>query len=153
MTIEATTGVEQNKAIFRRVIEEVWNQKKLDAADELFAANHSSPSAPGLPDGPAGVKAIAGMFLGAFPDLTVDMEITIAEGDLVGGRLRQRGTHTGPMVTPNGPVAATGKPVDFTEVALLRIADGKVVTSWYWTDMIALLTQIGVIGGPPGARG
>jgi hypothetical protein len=43
--------------------------------------------------------------------------------------------------------------VDFTEVALLRVADGKVTTSWYWTDMIALLTQIGAIGGPPAARG
>ena len=145
--------VNENKAIFRRVIEEVWNQKKLDAADELFTADHMSPSAPGLPAGPAGVKAIAGMFLQAFPDLKVDMEITVAEGDLVGGRLRQRGTHSGPMVTPTGTIEATGKPVDFTEVALLRVADGKVAESWYWTDMIALLQQIGAIAGPPAARG
>jgi predicted ester cyclase len=93
------------------------------------------------------------MFLAAFPDLHVDIEIEIAEGDMVGGRLRQRGTHTGPMVSPTGTIPATGKPVNFTEVAMLRIADGKVVKSWYWTDMIGLLTQIGVIGGPPSARG
>ncbi len=38
---------------------------------------------------------IAGMFLAAFPDLKVDIEIEIAEDDMVGGRLRQTGTHTG----------------------------------------------------------
>jgi len=36
---------------------------------------------------------------------------------------------------------------------MLRIVDGKVATSWYWTDMIGLLTQIGVIAAPPAARG
>jgi predicted ester cyclase len=146
-------SVEQNKAIFRRVIDEVWNQQKLDAADELFTADHTSPSAPDLPAGPAGVKAIAGMFLGAFPDLKVDIEIEVAEGNLVGGRLRQKGTHKGALQAPTGAIKATGKPVDFTEVALLRVADGKVAESWYWTDMISLLTQIGVIAAPAGARG
>lgn len=145
--------VEENKVIFHRIIDEVWNQQKLDACDELFAADSDSPSAPGLPAGPAGVKMIAGMFLGAFPDLKIDIEIEIAEGDMVGGRLRQRGTHTGPMMSPTGTIAATGKPVDFTEVAMLKIADGKVARSWYWTDMIGLLTQIGVIAAPPAARG
>ena len=146
-------SVEENKAIFHRVIEELWNQQKFDVADELFAADHESPSAPGLPAGPAGVKAIAGMFLAAIPDLDVRIEIEIAEGDIVGGRLRQKGTHTGPMVSPTGTIPASGKAVDFTEVAMLRIKDGKIATSWYWTDMIGLMTQIGVIAAPPSARG
>ena len=147
------TSATESRAIFRRVIEELWNQQKLDVADELFAADHESPSAPGLPSGPAGRKMIAGMFPAAFPDLHVDIEIEIAEGDMVGGRLRQTGTHTGPMVSPTGTIPPSGKAVDFTEVAMLRIVDGKVATSWYWTDMIGLLTQIGVIAAPPAARG
>lgn len=146
-------SVEENKVIFRRIIEELWNQQKLEVCDELFAADSDSPSVPGLPPGPEGVKMIAGMFLAAFPDLNVQIEIEIAEGDLVGGRLRQKGTHTGPMASPTGTIPASGKSVDFTEVAMLRIADGKVARSWYWTDMIGLLTQIGVISGPPAARG
>ena len=147
------TSTAESKAIFHRVIEELWNQQRLDVADELFAADHESPSAPGLPPGPAGTKMIAGMFLAAFPDLHVAIEIEIADGDMVGGRLRQRGTHTGPMVSPTGTIPPSGKAVDFTEVAMLRIVDGKVATSWYWTDMIGLLTQIGVIAAPPAARG
>lgn len=146
-------SIEENKALFHRVIDEVWNQQKLDVADELFTADHESPSAPGLPPGPAGVKAIAGMFLAAFPDLRVDIEMEVSEGNLVGGRLRQRGTHTGPMVSPQGTIEASGHKVDFTEMALLEVTDGKVSKSWYWTDMIALLTQVGAISGPPSARG
>ena len=99
------------------------------------------------------VGAWAGMFLAAFPDLKVDIEIEIAEDDMVGGRLRQQGTHSGDMVSPAGTIAATGKPVNFTEVAMLQVQNGKVVKSWYWTDMIGLLTQVGAIGGPPAARG
>jgi len=147
------TTPEENKAIFHRIIEEVWNQGNLDAVDELFAADHESPSAPGLPPGPAGTKMIAQMFLAAIPDLHVDIEIEIAEGDTVGGRLRQKGTQTGAMVSPAGEIPASGNAVNFTEVAMLRIKDGKVVTSWYWTDMIGLLTQVGAMGGPPAARG
>lgn len=146
-------SIEENKALFHRVIDELWNQQKLDAADELFTADHESPSAPGLPPGPAGVKVIAGMFLAAFPDLQVDIEMEVSEGNLVGGRLRQRGTHTGPLVSPQGTIEATGHKVDFTEMALLEVTDGKVSKSWYWTDMIALLTQVGAISGPPSARG
>jgi predicted ester cyclase len=146
-------SIEENKALFHRVIDELWNQHKLEAADELFTADHESPSAPGLPPGPAGVKVIAGMFLTAFPDLQVDIEMEVSERNLVGGRLRQRGTHTGPMVSPQGTIEASGHTVDFTEMALLEVTDGKVSKSWYWTDMIALLTQVGAISGPPSARG
>ena len=32
-------SVEQNKAVARRFIEEVWNQGRLDVADELLATN------------------------------------------------------------------------------------------------------------------
>jgi len=145
--------VEENKAIFHRVIEELWNQQNLDVCDELFAADSDSPTVPGIPPGPAGVKMVAGMFLAAFPDLHVDIEIEVAEGDMVGGRLRQTGTHTGPMASPTGAIPPSGASVNFTEVAMLRIADGKVQRSWYWTDMIGLLTQIGVIAAPPAARG
>jgi predicted ester cyclase len=141
-------SVDENKAIFRRMIEEVWNQKRLDVADELFTADATSPSAPDLPAGPAGVKMIAGMFLNAFPDLHIDIEHEVAEGDRVFGHLRERGTHTGPLATPTGEVPATGKSVDFNEMAIVRIVDGKIAESWYDMDMVGMLMQIGVIPTP-----
>jgi predicted ester cyclase len=142
------TSTDENKAIFRRMIQELWNEKNLDVADELFTEGSSSPSAPDLPPGPAGVKLIAGMFLQAFPDLQVDIDHIVADGDRVFGHLRQYGTHSGPLVTPQGEVPATGKPVDFTEMAIVRFEDGKIAESWYDTDMVGMLMQIGVIPQP-----
>lgn len=144
------TSTEQNAAIFRRMIEEVWNQKNLSAADELFTADSSSPSAPQLPPGPEGTKMIAGMFLQAFPDLHMEIEYLVAEGDRVAARMRERATHQGPLVTPSGTIPASGAKVNFTESAIVRIADGKIAESWYEVDMMTLLTQIGAIPAPAG---
>jgi predicted ester cyclase len=145
---EIPMSIDENKAIFRRLIEELWNQGNLDLADELFTADAFSPSAPDLPPGPQGTKVIAAMFLKAFPDLHITIEHEVADGDRVFGHLRQRGTHTGPLVTPAGVVPATGKAVDFNEMAIVRIVDGRIAESWYDTDMVGMLMQIGVIPTP-----
>ncbi len=130
--------VEENKRIFRRMIDEVWNKKNVDAADELFAPDATSPSAPQLPPGPAGVKMIAGMFLQAFPDLQVSIEDLIGEGDRVAGRLVERATHQGEFFG----VKPTGTKVEFQEIGILRIRGGKIVESWYDVDMLGLYGQI-----------
>ena len=49
-------SIEQNKKIMSRMIEEVWNQGFFPAADELFAPDHTSPSAPQLPPGSEAVS-------------------------------------------------------------------------------------------------
>ena len=43
-------------------------------------------------------------------------------------------------------IAPTGKKVEWTEIGILRIADGKVVESWYDVDMLGLMGQLGVGG-------
>ncbi len=63
---------EENKAKFRRVIEEFFNQGNSATADELVAANfvdHNPP--PGIPQGLEGFKQMVAMFRSAFPDLHV----------------------------------------------------------------------------------
>ena len=69
----------------------------------------------------------------------ITIEHEVADGDRVFGHLRQRGTHTGPLVTPAGEVPPTGKSVDFNEMAIVRIVDGKIAESWYDTDMVGML--------------
>lgn len=139
---------EKNKALMRRFIEEVWNQGNLGVADELFHPQATSPSAPQLPVGPAGVRAIATLFRSAFPDFHMTIEDLIAEADVVVGRFTQGGTHQGEFMG----VAPTGRQVQFTEIGILRIAGGQVVESWYETDMLGLLQQLGV-GQAPGQGG
>jgi len=109
-------------------------------ADELFHPDASSPSAPGLPNGPEGVKIIATMFREAFPDYRMRIEDVVAEDDRVAARFTQGGTHKGELFG----VPATGKQVEWGEIGILRIADGKVVESWYDVDMLGLMGQLGL---------
>jgi predicted ester cyclase len=135
------TSPDENKALMRRFIEEVWNKGNLQVADEIFHPAATSPSAPQLPPGPAGVRIIAEMFRSAFPDFRMTIEDLIAEEDIVVARFTQGGTHRGTFMG----AAPTGRQVQFTEIGILRVAGGKVVESWYETDMLSLYQQVGLI--------
>jgi predicted ester cyclase len=134
-------SIEENKAIFRRQIEEIWNKGNLDVADEIVAPDATCPTAPQLPPGPAGLKMIASMFRQAFPDLQIEIDKLVATEDRVAGRLIQRGTHQGEFMG----IAPTGKQVDFTEISLVRMENGKIVETWFETDGMRLMQQLGVM--------
>jgi hypothetical protein len=72
----------ENKAIIRRLIDEVWNQRKLDVLDEIFAPNAViyDPSVPGLSRGPEGATQYVRLFWAAFPDTQVTADDIFAEG-------------------------------------------------------------------------
>ena len=136
------TSPDENKQVMIRHVEEIWNGKNLDAADELFHPQAVTPYAP-LPPGPQGCKVIAGMFHTAFPDFHMTVEDILAEGDLVGARFRQTGTQQGELFG----IPPTGKQVDFEEMAVVQIADGKIVSTWFETDLLTMMQQLGVGGG------
>jgi len=80
-------GTAENKAVQRRIIDEVINQKNLDLADELFSEEHElHAKALGVGRGPEGMKlAFAGLHE-EFPDIWVEIESMVAEGDMVAVR-------------------------------------------------------------------
>jgi predicted ester cyclase len=85
---------------------------------------------------------IARMFHSAFPDYHMDIDYLVAEDDRVFARFTQSGTHQGELFG----IPPTGKKVKFTEMGILRIADGQVVESWYDVDMLGMMGQLGVGG-------
>jgi predicted ester cyclase len=138
------TSPEENKALMRRFIEEVWNKGNLGLSDEIFHPQATSPSAPQLPPGPEAVRTTASLFRSAFPDFHMTIEDLIAEGDKVVGRFTQSGTHQGEFMD----IAPTGRQATWTEIGILRIGDGKVVESWFEPDMLGLLQQLGAVRMP-----
>jgi steroid delta-isomerase-like uncharacterized protein len=138
----APSNREANKALMARFIEQVWNRGNLAVADEIFHPDHTSPSAPTLPPGPEGTKVIATAFRNAFPDFHMTIDAIAAEDDRVAARFIETGTHQGELFG----IPPTGKTVKFSEIGILRIADGKVVESWYDVDMLGLMGQLGVGG-------
>jgi steroid delta-isomerase-like uncharacterized protein len=136
---------EENKAIVRRWFEEVWNKGRSDAIDEMFAADgiaHGLSDDPAAPlRGPAGFRVLHEQFRGAFPDIEVNVEDVIAEGDKVAARCSVRGTHAGDHLG----VAASKAPVEFTGIAIVRIKEGKIVEAWNNFDFLKMNKQIGAI--------
>ena len=133
---------EDLKAFIRRWFEEVWNKGREEAIDEMFAEDGI---AHGLADetgatlrGPAGFKPFFRNFRGAFPDIKVIVEDTVAEGDQVAARCTLRATHTG----DNLGFAATHKPLDITGIAIVRVRDGKIVEAWNNFDFMGMSRQL-----------
>ncbi len=132
-------SIEQNKAIMRRMIEEIWNRGNLAVADELFAPEHTSPSAPDLPPGPESVKMLAGMFRQAMPDYHMNIDMIVADEEKVAARFTQSGTHSGAELMGMKP---SGRKATWTEIGVLRIQSGKIVESWYEVDMLSMINQL-----------
>lgn len=136
---------EENKAVNRRQLEEVWNKHNLDAIDEFYApdyVNHSAP--PGFAGDRDGLRTLIGMYLGAFPDLKVTNEDELADGDKVITRWTVTGTHTGQF----GEIPATGKRIQTHGISISRIAGGKIQESWLETNQMDMMQQLGVVPSP-----
>jgi steroid delta-isomerase-like uncharacterized protein len=130
---------ENNKAIFRRYIEEVWNQGNLEVADEIFDRYVShQPDGSVLERGPEDVKRFVSEFRAAFPDLRLSIEEQIADGDKVVIRATFRGTHQREFRS----MAPTGKEVEVKGITIFRFSsEGKVVESWDSYDQLRMMRQ------------
>ncbi len=133
---------ERNKAVVRRFIEEVQNQKDWSVFDELNASDFVNLSAPpGVPNDREGGKMFLSAFVNAFPDSHLTIDEMIAEGDLVATKKTMTGTHTGEF---NG-IAPTGKRVEIQYVDFLRLRDGQITEHWLSMDQLSFMQQLGVV--------
>jgi serine phosphatase RsbU (regulator of sigma subunit) len=130
---------EQNKASFRRYLEEAWNQSNLEIVDEVFDRYVShQPDGSVLERGPEDVKRFVGEFRSAFPDLRISPDDQIAEGDKVVSHGTIRGTHQGEF----RGMAPTGEETEIKGMAIFRFSsEGKVVESWDSYDQLSLMRQ------------
>lgn len=135
-----------NIATVRRFFDEVVNQGRLDVVDEIFAPDYLNHNThPGQTPGPEGVKTLVTNVRAAFPDIEETVEDIFGAGDRVALRLTMRGTHTGREFRG---VLPTGKEVNVTGMAIVRVVDGKIPDGWFFFDRLALYTQLGAITPP-----
>jgi len=102
---------------------------------------------PGLAPTKDGVKAFFRMQLAAFPNLRMDVEDVVANGDKVVARVRFTGTNQGEFMG----MPATGESVDVQLIDMFRFGDeGLVREHWGVLDALAMMQQLGVVpAGPP----
>jgi steroid delta-isomerase-like uncharacterized protein len=134
---------EHNKAIVRRLVEELWNKGNLSVAAELFAPNyeHHDASTLDFGRGPESEKKRATLYRTAFPDVRLTIEDIIAEGEIVMTRWSCRGTHKGDL----SGIAPTGKQINISGVTIARLANGKIAEGWVNWDALGLMQQLGVV--------
>jgi steroid delta-isomerase-like uncharacterized protein len=128
----------EHKAIVRRFFEEVWNQQKLDVMDEVFAPTVVFN---GQPVALEVIKTSLAGRRAAFPDIQVTVEDQAAEGDKVSTRRTWHGTHQGPY----RGIPPTGKRVTWTQISIVRFAEGRIVEDWNVADELSLLQQLGCV--------
>jgi steroid delta-isomerase-like uncharacterized protein len=135
----------ENKAVVRRFVEEFKNKGNHGIVDGLLAADFTHHfSDPRLPAGREGMRLLGGAIVAAFPDVHATVQDLLADEDRVVERTTARGTHTGEFQG----IPATGKAVNWSEIHIYRLRDGKIVELWSEIDFLGLLTQLGVVPPP-----
>ena len=128
--------------ILERWFEEVWNNGRESAIDEMLDPNvvgHGLKDADGsevhsIP----GFKVFYRQFRSAFPDIHVQIEDTVSEGDKTVARCVVTATHSGHGIGR----APTSKPVRFTGMCMVRLKNGKIAESWNNFDFLAMQQQL-----------
>ena len=118
----------ENKELVRRYFDERWNHGNLDICDELLAPGQDIQ----------GTKEAVRSLYAAFGNIEMTIPDLLAEADQVAVHWRFSGTHQGEYLG----VAATGKRVTYQGMALLRLADGKIVDDVAYADNLAILQQL-----------
>jgi steroid delta-isomerase-like uncharacterized protein len=123
-----TAKLEENKALIRRWLREIFTDGHLDGADEIFTQDYvlHDPSFPQEVHGPGGIKRYVTAYRAAFPDIRVTVEDQLAEDDKVATRWTARGTHLGEFLG----LAPTGDEVTVSGIEFDRIIDSRIDEAW-----------------------
>ncbi|WP_338727687.1 ester cyclase [Haladaptatus sp. DJG-WS-42] len=138
----ATTAVEANQTLVRRLYEEFINGNDHDVLWEIYASDVVIHSAPGAED-LTGHDAIDQYVRGvneAFPDMTATIASMVAADDLVAARITYTATHEGEYMG----IPATGETATWDGTVFFRIAGGKIAEAWPMIDTLGLMQQLGV---------
>jgi predicted ester cyclase len=140
-------SVEENTALVRRYFEAIDGTSDENVLDEFLAPDFvdHSPS-PGCTPDMEGMKAAYRMFVNGSPG-THRIEDMIAAGDRVVVRVSARGTHSGELFG----MPATGREFTTTGIAILRLANGRIVERWGEVDLLGVLIQLGAVTPPGGS--
>jgi hypothetical protein len=139
-----------NKAVARRLYEEIFNARQWERLGALFCEDYiEHAQIPGQPAGLAGLQFRLSALLRAFPDVQWRIEQVVREGDRVAVHWQLAGTHQGEF----RGVAPTGRSVTMAGIDIYRFDAGRIAEHWHAVDVLGLLHQLGAALGPDRAPG
>ena len=130
---------ETNKAIVRRLVEQVWNKRRVDLIEEFFSEDAvlhitgmSSKS------GSESIRDTVTMILRAYPDLHLVIDDEVAEGHKVVNRWTVMGL---PSFDVDG-IPAMSKPVNRSGMAILNFSNARVTEFWFLIDNLEWMRSL-----------
>jgi steroid delta-isomerase-like uncharacterized protein len=135
------------KQVASRFVEELWNERRLEVADAIFAKDcvtHQLRS--GVPvdaalRGPQAIKEHVTGWTASFPDLRFSIEQMWSEGDRVVMQLLMEGTQQGAWLG----IPASGKKIQIRMFTAHRVVQGKIVEDWVLVESLGFFEQLGVV--------
>lgn len=133
-----------------RLAYDLYNQRDFARSAQLTAPDAVTVLMPTGQEfhGPEGTVAYLSGWATAFPDSTAEVTHVIATEDGAVVEFIGRGTHTGPLATPAGPIPPSGRRVEFRLCDVWSVRDGKLGGTRNYFDLLTLLTQIGAAAPP-----
>jgi predicted ester cyclase len=115
-----------------RWMEEVWNKGREDAIDEMMDDNAVVHGIEEIKEkGPVAFKQFFHGFRNQFPQVHVEVQDVVSEGDLETSRCVVDATTAG------------GQKVQFSGMTITRIANGKIIEGWNNFDFLSMYKQLG----------
>jgi SnoaL-like polyketide cyclase len=140
---------EQNAALVRQAVVEIWNRGELDVADVLFAADYVNHAGliPDFVRGPEAIKISVAFYRTAFPNLQITMDDLTAKRDAV--VLRWTARSHAPLVAGSTSSAAQHT---LKGIIVSRCAGGQIIESWIRWDQAGVLKQLEIYRKRPTGR-
>lgn len=138
-----TTTTTANKALVTGFITALFSKGDPGAVDEYLAedfVNHDPPF--GVTPDREGMRSAGAMFRSVFPDWHSDLQLIIAEDDIVVEQFTASGCHTGASIMG---VGASGRIIRLPGINIFRVRDGRIVERWGRLDDLGLLRQLGLV--------
>lgn len=133
-------SIEESKLLVRGFVEQVINERNLDAAGDYMAEDViEQVPFPGQGPGLAGLKDVLRGLFAAFPDMHWTIEEQIAEAGKVLTRFVWTGTHSGEFFG----APASGREVSVWGMVIDRLENGQITDTRILMDTLGLMQQIG----------
>ncbi|MBA3688763.1 MAG: ester cyclase [Chloroflexi bacterium] len=127
---------DENKALVRRFIAEIFEHGRPESVDELCADDfigHTWGNAD-----KEGLKAAMERVAQGLADAKFVIEDEIGEGERVAIRLTASARHVGEFMG----MPASGRSYEIGEIHIFRVRDGKVSEHWHQFDTASLMKQL-----------
>jgi steroid delta-isomerase-like uncharacterized protein len=141
-------GTTATRAAAARYVYDLWHSGREAVADDLLAPGYTNHTRlPGQQPGAAGVRQFVRRWHTAFPDVSVTVDLLVADGERAAVRWTSRGHHLGPILG----LAPSGRYVTVSGITVLAVRDGRITDSWQQWAVLSLLDQAGPAPAPPEA--